>query len=373
MSRHLEERPDPVELLRGLSGDGHRRGMLRVYLGYAPGTGTTTAMLDEARRRHSRGTDVVVGAYRLHDDPARALEGLEVIGAGRPRPSELALDPEAVLARNPDVVCVDDLAATDKGGRPVVEAVPPLLAAGIVVLATLHVLSLRQTASVTGLEPDGRGSPLLDESILEVIGELEIVDVPPEDLLARIRDRGVLKPAELAVAMQRELRPQVMRLLRETGLRMIADHADRQLAAYLPETQPPLEFRGRIVVCVPVAAGMEDRIRGAARHAARQDAKFTVVTVRTRSLSDEERTVLGQYATLAHQLGGEFVRLEGRRVAPTIARYLTESKATEVILGHRRRSRWVPWDTTSELIRRLNGIDVHILRATAYGRRPTPK
>jgi K+-sensing histidine kinase KdpD len=114
---------------------------------------------------------------------------------------------------------------------------------------------------------------------------------------------------------------------------------------------------------VPAIEGMEDRIRTTARYAATQDAKFTVLTVRPRSLSERERELLGRYATQAHQLGGEFVRLEGGRVAPTIANYLVESKATEVVLGHRRRGRWTPWDTTSELIRRLSGIDVHILRS----------
>jgi K+-sensing histidine kinase KdpD len=87
-----------------------------------------------------------------------------------------------------------------------------------------------------------------------------------------------------------------------------------------------------------------------------------VATVRTRQLSDEEKRLLGGYAALTHQLGGEFVRLEGRRVAATLADYIRESLATEVILGHRRRSRWLPWDTTSELIRLLSGVDIHILR-----------
>ena len=88
-----------------------------------------------------------------------------------------------------------------------------------------------------------------------------------------------------------------------------------------------------------------------------------MVAVRTRSLSDEEKGWLGAYAALTHQLGGEFTRLEGRNVAATLAHYISETQATEVVIGHRRRSRWRPWDTTSELIRRLAGVDVHILRA----------
>src|SRR5689334_8635914 len=104
--------------------------MLRVYLGYAPGTGTTSAMLGDARRRAGRGTDVVVAAYRVHDDPRNALAGLDVLGGLRESSSERPLDMEAVLARNPEVVCIDDLTALDVHGRPTLEAVPRLLAAG---------------------------------------------------------------------------------------------------------------------------------------------------------------------------------------------------------------------------------------------------
>ncbi len=165
------------------------------------------------------------------------------------------------------------------------------------------------------------------------------------------------------MGQQGELRPAVLNVLRETALRITADHTDRQLGRYLPASPSPFEFRGRIVLCVPVRAGMEERIRAVARYAASQEAKFSVVTVRTRALSDQEKGWLGTYATLAHQLHGEFVRLEGRNVAATLAQYITTSQATEVVLGHRDRSRWRPLDTTSELIRRLAGVDVHILRA----------
>jgi two-component system sensor histidine kinase KdpD len=359
-----DKRPDPLELLRQISSEGRRRAILRVYLGYAPGAGTTRAMLDEARRRAGRGTDVVVAAYRVHDPPAGALAPLEVVGGTRELPSERRLDVEAVLARNPEVAVIDDLVGLDTSGWPRFDAVPWLLAAGITVLATLHVLSIRSAAdAVAGMLGERPAEPLIDDAVLDLIDELELEDVPPEDLLRRIREHKILTPAQLALAMQRELRPAVLNLLRETALRITADHTDRQLGRYLPASPSPLEFRGRIVLCVPVRAGLEGRIRAVARYAASQEAKFSVVTVRTRALTDEEKGWLGAYAALAHQLHGEFVRLEGRNVAATLAQYITTSQATEVVLGHRRRSRWSPLDMTSELIRRLAGVDVHILRA----------
>jgi K+-sensing histidine kinase KdpD len=145
---------------------------------------------------------------------------------------------------------------------------------------------------------------------------------------------------------------------------MAADQVDRQFVQDpgLADPSSPTEVRARIVLCLPVRPAMEERIRATAKYARAQDATFTVVTVRRPGLSDEEKTLLGTYAALTHQLHGEFVRLEDRAVARALARFIKRSLATEVILGHRRRSHWLPWDKTSELIHLLEGVDIHILR-----------
>jgi two-component system sensor histidine kinase KdpD len=364
-----QPRPDPLQLLRQISSETRRRVLFRVYLGYARGAGATTVMLDEARRRSGRGTDVVVAAYQVHGDPEAALRDLEVLGAGRRRAPGQVLDVEAVLARNPEVVCIDDLAGLEADGRPRIEAVARLLAAGITVLATLHLLSIKSTATAFGVML-GAGPPgaLIDDSALESIDELELVDVTPADLLQRLREQGLLAPAELAIALQRELRLTVLEALRESAFRVIAEHADRQLVGYMRASgmTVPWEVRGRIVLALPVERGLEGRIRRAGAYAEAQNAKFSVVSVRPPRLSDEEKEWLGAYATVTHQIGGEFVNLRGRSVAGALVDYVHESLATEVILGHRRRTRWLPGDTTSEVVRRLSGVDVHILRAEQH-------
>ena len=360
-------RPDPMQVLKRVSAETRRRVLFRAYLGYARGAGATTAMLDEARRRSDRGTDVVVAAYRVHGDADQALRDLEVIGAARHRPAEMRLDVDAVLARNPEVVCIDDLAELDQG-RARLESVSRLLAAGITVLATLHVLSVRSTAAAFGPMIGGEPSfAVVEDGALEAIDELELVDITPADLLQRLREQPVLTPAELAVALQRELRFSVLEALRESAFRVIAEQADIQLVRFMRESgvDVPWEVRGRIVLCVPPQRGLEARIRRAHAYAAAQDAKFSVVSVRTRQLTDEEKEWMGGYAALTHQLGGEYVHLHGRSVAPALVDYIHQSLATEVILGHRLRARWVPGSTTSEVIRRLSGVDVHILRANA--------
>jgi two-component system sensor histidine kinase KdpD len=306
-----------------------------------------------------------VGAYRVHGEPEQALSGLDVPAGWRGVRSERPLDVEAVLARNPQVVCLDDLAELDSKGRPRLEAVPILLRAGITVLATLHLLSVQSAAAaVSSLLGRTRAGPLIPDELLGMFDELEVVDVPPAELLQRIAEDGILSPAERAVAMQQELRPSVLAMLRETALRIVADHVDRQFVAELREGQWswPYEVRARIALCLPVLPGLEQRIRGAARYAREQDATFAVVSVRRPGLSEDEKALLGAYTTLTHQLGGEFLRLESGQVADALARYIQGSQTTEVILGHRRRSSWQPWDTTSQLIRLLEGVDIHILR-----------
>jgi len=358
-------RPDPMQVLRRVSAETRRRVLFRVYLGYARGVGTTTTMLDEARRRSGRGTDVVVAAHSVHGDAGQALRDLEVLGAALHRPAAMHLDVDAVLARNPEVVCIDDLAEVD-GGTVRLESVSRLLAAGITVLGTLHVLSVKSAGTafrpMLGGESPG---PTVDDAALEAIDELELVDITPSDLLLRLREQSVLTPAELAMALQRDLRFSVLEALREAAFRVIAEQADIQLVNFMRENgvDVPWEVRGRIVLCVPVQRGLEQRIRRARAYAAAQDAKFSVVSVRTRQLSDEEKEWMGGYAALTHQLGGEYVHLRGRSVASALVDYIHQSLATEVIIGHRRGGRRLPGNTTSEVIRRLSGVDVHILRA----------
>ena len=362
----LHQRPDPMRILKQISSETGRRVLFRVYLGYARGVGATTAMLDEGRRRRGRGTDVVVASYRVHGDIDRALRDLDVLGAVRQRADQQGLDVEALLARNPEVVCIDDLAELDGAAKPRVEVVSRLLKAGITVLATIHLLSIKSVAGAYAAMLGGTAPQAsIDDEVLQAIDELELIDITPADLLVRLREQAVLRPAELALAMQRELRIPVLEMLRESAFRIIAEHSDRQLVGYMRESglEVPWDVRGRIVLGIPVEKGLEGRIRRAAAYAQVQDAKFSVVAVRTQRQSDEQKEWMGAYAAVTHQLGGEFVHLHGRSVPEALVDYVHQSLATEVILGHRRRDRWVPGDTTSAVIRRLSGVDVHILRA----------
>ncbi len=356
-------RSTPEDLLRAEQRIGRRGADCRVYLGYADGSGTTTAMLDEARRRRSRGTDVVVAAINSRVS-ATAMAGLEVLGGPDSPAAHDRLDVEALLSRNPEVAVIDELNGLDSEGRVRAESLSRLVEAGITVLGTLHLLDLASVRESYAplLKERAPGSALPDD-VLKRIDELEIVDVTPAVLLERLRRGEIMSPADAARALQAEFRPQILSALREMAFRLIADHTDRRLVAYMRERkiEEPWEARPRLVACIPPRPGMETRIRKMAIFATRIAAQLTVVSVRPPRLSEPERRWLGEYAALVHREGGEFVSLYGRNVAATLAGYLRKTLNTEVVLG-RRRHRWRPWDTTSTLIRLLEDVDVHILR-----------
>ena len=353
------ERRLPEDLLRS----GRRGADVRVYLGYADGSGTTTAMLDEARRRRSRGTDVVVAAInpRL---PRTELESLEMLGGSNAPAAHDRLDVEALLSRNPEVAVIDELNGFDTEGQLRAASLARLVEAGITVLGTIHLLDLASVReSYAPLLRERAPGSVLSDDVLTTIDELEIVDVTPAVLLERLRRGEIMSPADAARALQAEFRPQILSALREMAFRLIAEHTDRRLVAYMRDQkiEKPWEARPRLVACIPPRPGMEPIIQRMASFATRTAGQFTVVSVRPPRLSEAERRWLGEYAALVHRENGEFVSLHGRNVAATLAGYLRKTLNTEVVLGRTRR-RWRPWRTTSTLIRLLEDIDVHILR-----------
>jgi K+-sensing histidine kinase KdpD len=357
------ERRLPEDLLRVEQRVGRRGADVRVYLGYADGSGTTTAMLDEARRRKARGTDVVVAAINPRVS-ATELASLEILGGPNAPAAHDRLDIQALLSRNPEVAVIDELNGLDTGGRLRAESLARLVEAGITVLGTLHLLDLASVReSYAPLLKERAPGSVMSDDVLTGIDELEIVDVTPAVLIERLRRGEIMSPADAARALQAEFRPQILSALREMAFRLIAEHTDRRLVAYMRERkiEEPWEARPRLVACVPPRPGMEPFIQRMAKFATRTAGQFTVVSVRPPRLSEPERRWLGEYAALVHREQGEFVSLYGRNVASTLAGYLRKTLNTEVVLG-RPHHRWRPWRTTSVLIRLLEDIDVHILR-----------
>ena len=355
-----DQRPDSEMLLRALHASASRSG-LRVYLGYARGCGTTVAMLDEANRRRERGTDVVVAAVKT-DGRNRcelALGDLEVLGGRNAPARDGTVDVEALLRRNPEVACLDDLAGVDTKGRPITESVPRLLRAGMMLIATLHLTDLRSTVDGMGAMLGARPEHVVDDEFLDTVTELEIVDITPSLLDERLRRGEIVPSSEAAQARTQGFRPEVLASLRELAFRILAEHTDRRLVDYMRDRgiESPWEVKPRVMLCVPPRPGMDDVIASTAALAARLDGKMTAVTVRDRKRSEQEMQLLGSYAALTHQADGTFVTLYERDPASALTHYARKILATEIVVTRGRGRR----GTLRKLIELLTDVDIHVL------------
>src|ERR1035437_7310126 len=356
-----QDRPDPDSLLRNMT-EARPRGGLRLYISYARGAGATTSMLDEARRRAGRGTDVVVSA--VSGGGAARLGSLTLLGGAGSPATRGVLDVEALLSRNPDVVAVDDLAGLTTTGRLVGHVLPRIRAAGINVIGTVHLSDLHSAVGLMGTllsRPANR--PILDDSSVDAADEVELVDVPPAELEVRLRQGEIMSPGEAIKALQGEFRPEVLTALREMALRRVAEHCDRRLVAYMSTARinEPWAARPRVLVLVPPRPGQDAVIRRAAAHAARRDDALTAVSVRRRSRSEHEKRLLGGYATLTHQLGGDFVTIDGTDVAATVAAFARGHRITEILVM--RSGRNSGSKPLRRLIRLMADVDVHVVAA----------
>jgi two-component system, OmpR family, sensor histidine kinase KdpD len=333
----------------------HRRGAIRVYLGYAPGCGTTTAMLEEANRRRSRGTDVVVGAVDApeREDIAAEIEHLELIGDGT------VLDTAAVLARRPEVVCIDDLTAGTASAERRFAAARHLADAGITVIGTV------QLAELAG----GGPAALLDEAgLLALADEIELVDVSPTILRDRIRRGETVPPAEVEHALETTFALTELRAERERAFRIVAEHGERQLAAYAgaPDDLASLgvadaERRPSILACAAPLPGMERLIRRAAALAAQVAGDFRVATVRLSEPGGGEDQLLAGYMALTEQLGGEFAVLTGPVPAPALAAYASQHQVTELVLNRAQPNPAGRYPVLRELARLVHDAELHVL------------
>jgi len=379
------------------------RGAIRVYLGYAPGCGVTTAMLEEARRRKSRGSDVVVATVdcRGREGVSALLEGLELVGDGT------TLDTDAVLARHPEVACVDDLAAVDASGEPRFAAARRLAGAGITIVGTVHLTHLR-TAAPTVASPavasptitagPAAASPAVasppgaatasaapasagissaaparavaasvapdETAALAIADEIELVDAPPSELADRVRRGEVVPAAEAGRALPTDYAPESLSALREQAFTIVAEHADRQLTAYRHGTWPAGEAAPSILGCAAPRAGMEPLIRWSAALAARLAGEFRVAAVPASPPQADLDQILAAYAALTAQLGGQFAVLPGAPAAALTA-YAREHHVTEMVLARGPGTRGGRHLVLRALARSAGDIEVHVLPAQA--------
>jgi two-component system sensor histidine kinase KdpD len=375
-----ELRPDPDQLLAHVEAEEARakRGRLRIFFGASAGVGKTYAMLEAARGARSTGTDVVVGYVEPHGriETERLLEGLERLPTLAVRYRGITrneFDLDAALKRCPAILLVDELAHSNPvGGEPPArhpkrwQDIEELLEAGVDVWTTVNVQHLESLNDVVAQITGVRQRETLPDRVFDEADEVELIDLPPDDLLARLRAGKVYVQDEVANAVERFFRKPNLLALREIALRRVADRVEAaaRASAVVDRLSRPRLAGERIIVATGPDAQSEQLVRAGKRLADALDADWTVVYVETPALlklSEAQRNRRIEILRLAESLGAETVTLDGPTAVEVLLEYAQTRNATRVILGSPKRfglRALIRPSTATELARRARGFDV---------------
>jgi two-component system sensor histidine kinase KdpD len=350
-------------------------GVFKLFLGYAPGVGKTYSMLSEATRRHSRGEDVVIGVVETHGRKATAdlVGNLEIV----PR-KEIEyrgalfeeMDIDAILARKPKVVLVDELAHTNIEGsknRKRYEDVFELLDAGIDVLSTMNIQHLESVTptvqGVTGIQV----RETVPDWVLQRVNEVVMTDLTPEALQNRMRRGDVYPQERVGRALDNFFRETNLIALRELALRQVAHAVDRSLEQHrdkLPHERA-VAIRERIAVCISSNPAAQYLIARGARMAQAIDAElFVVYTDMGQDTSEANQKTLAANFKFAENVGATIARVPGKSVAEAVAEYVHEKHITQVVFGRSATRGWKRYFYLSaihQFLRDAPAVDVHIV------------
>lgn len=377
MTTPADSRPDPDSLLRKIqrAEDASNRGRLRIYLGAAPGVGKTYAMLQEGSRRKSRGTDVVVGYVETYQRPLtmEALEGLEIVPRKRIDYQGVRLeemDTAAVIARNPRVALVDELAHTNAPGSPHkrrYEDVLELLEAGINVITTMNIQHLESlndvVAGITGV----RVRETVPDFVIDRADEVEVVDISAEALRSRMRHGNIYPAAQAERALEGFFRPGNLAALRQLALQRVASEVEQQLTEYMHEHQiQGWEAGEKVLVLLDATPASQVAVRRAWRlgHAV---GSGLVAAYPATLLAEQGMTHI---ITVAADLNAELREIPGLNLVDELSALVIELHAGHVTLLAEpvHRFRFVRTPTLAEaLLARHPHLDLHLVSRARGG------
>ncbi|CUQ66481.1 sensor histidine kinase [Candidatus Nitrospira inopinata] len=382
------ERPDPDALLKRVQAEEARgtEGKFKIFFGASPGVGKTYAMLEAAHERRRDGADVVIGVVETHGraETEALVGGLEILPRRAVDYRGTALkefDLDAALARRPTIILIDELAHTNAPGLRHAKRwqdVQELLKAGITVYTTMNVQHLESLNDVVAQITGVRVRETVPDSVIERADDVELIDLPPDDLLQRLRDGKVYVPEQIQHAIHNFFTKGNLIALRELALRRTAERVDQQMESYrrdhaVVRTWPAAET---IMVCVNTKPRGLRLIRAARQMAADLHAKWVAVYVqipRHLRLPQAERDRLVQTLRLAEQLGAETVTLIGENVAQEILSYARSRNATKIIVGKPVRPVWKEWifgSVVSDLVHQSGEIDIYVITGEAGESQP---
>ena len=359
------------------------RGHLRIYLGCAPGAGTTCALLGEGRQRAGHGTDVVVASVETHGRPGTEalLAGLEVVPPPTvaDRATAVAgIDVGAILARSPQVALVDDLARSNAPGACHAarwQDVEDLLAAGIDVISTVSIAHLESLSDVVAKITGAAPRQTVPDPVVQAADEVQLIDITPEVLRDRMARGHIYPPQQAQAALGGWFQAGNLAALRELGLLWLAATLANSLARHRSGGHDPGlgPARERLVVALSGGPEGETLIRRAARVAARSGADLLAVHAARPSGPAAAYAALAGQRRLIESLGGSYHRLAGDDIPTALLAFAHAQNATRLMLGAARHTRLLSLlprpGTTQRVIRGGNGIALHIVSRTpaAYG------
>ncbi len=378
-SRDSEKRPSPEALLEAVRRENEQSGRLKIFVGAAPGVGKTYEMLQSAHAKLKAGVDVVVGIVETHGraETEALLHGLEVIPRKRLEYRGQFLeemDIDAVIARRPQLVLVDELAHTNAPGSRHPKRyldVEELLSRGIDVYTAVNIQHIESLNDVVAQITHVRVRETVPDSVFERADAIELIDLTPDDLIQRLKEGKVYVPKQAERALEHYFSPGNLTALRELALRRTAERVDEQLLTHMQAhaIAGPWAAGERVLVCVsedPRSAGL---VRYTKRVADRLHAPWTAISIETRrslQSSDEERDRLADTLRLAETLGGEALTIPGveRRIADDIIKFAQANNVTQIIIGKSTRSRLfeiMRGSVVHDLVRRAGNITVNVI------------
>jgi len=373
------DRPNPEKLLKAIQQTNakNKSGSLKIYLGMAAGVGKTFAMLEDAQRLHSMGTNVVVGSVETHgrSDTARLLEGLKIVPERwieyRGTPFR-ELDLDEILSLNPDLVIVDELAHSNVPGSRHTKRwqdVEEILDKGISVFTTLnvqHIESLRDVVEqITGIQI----IETVPDSIIEGAASIELIDLTPTELLQRLKEGKVYLGPQAEIAIAHFFQEDRLTALRELALRYTAEKVDHDLRGMVSsvEREEAWKPRERILVLVSESPKNQKMIRVARRLSFVLNAPWIALHVdQGKELNEIERTTLSKNMTMARELGAEVIVSQDPNLTDAIKRVAKQWGVTQIILGRGRKNPfYFPFfkeTMIDSIVKDCPDLDVHVIR-----------
>lgn len=373
----MNPRPDPDELLKQLQAEEPSRGKLKIFLGYAAGVGKTFAMLEAAHQRQQQGVDVVIGYVETHDreDTEALVHGLEVLPLRQIDYREIKLpelNTDEVIKRHPELVLVDEFAHTNAPGSRHPKRyldVEDILDAGIDVYTTLNVQHLESmndvVAQVTGVVV----RETVPDKVLDDASEIEVIDLPPDELLNRLKEGKVYVPEQAKRAIEKFFRKGNLSALREMSLRRAAERVDNQMRNYMRTRaiQGPWAVAERLLVCVSASPLSEKLVRTTRRLSDELNAEWFAVHVNLTSKPELNPANVERAAKtmqLAEELGARIRTLAGRSIPEAVLAYAKKHNVTKIVVGKPIRPRWMEMLSGSivdQLIDTSGDIDIYVI------------